>query len=59
MSYNSKNVRAVEEIFQCTSRPKLSEGACQESWESRTGKVMSSKRPPTFKGTFFPVPPLK
>ena len=53
MSYNSKNVRAVEEIFQCTSRPKLAEGACQESWESRTGKVMSSKRPPTLRELSF------
>ena len=31
MGYDSKNVRAVIEILQCTSRPNLSEGACQKS----------------------------
>ena len=45
MSYNSKNVTAVEEIFQCTSTPNLSEGTCQKSlsynWGSYEQKAIT------------------
>ena len=34
MSYNSKNVKAVAELFNCPNRPNISEGAYQESSES-------------------------
>ena len=35
MSYNSKNLIAVAEIIYSTSRPNLSERACQKTYEQK------------------------
>ena len=60
MSFNSKIVRAVAEIFKSRSRPNLSEGTWQKSCESSYNWANYKQKNTTyFKEAFLQVPLLK
>ena len=57
MGYSFKSIRTVVKMFECRSRPKLSEDAYQKYCVkiTRIEEVMSIKS----KEPFLPVPPLR
>ena len=60
IGYNSKDIRAMVKIFQCRSRPNLSENLCQKSCESNQNwGSYGQKKTTYFKEPFLPVPLLK
>ena len=60
MGYNSENIRAAVQVFQCRSRPNLSEDVCQKSRESNQNWGSYEQKGTTyFKEPFLPVPLLK
>ena len=53
MDYNSENIRSEVQVFQCRSRPNLSENVCQQSRESNQNQGSYEQKGTTyFKSTF-------
>ena len=60
MGYSAENIRATVQVFQCTSRPNLSENVCQKSSENNQNwGSFEQKWTIYFKKPFLPVTLLK
>ena len=60
MGYNSENIRAAVQVFNCKSRPNLSENVCEKSHESNQNWGSYEQKGTTyFKKPLLSVPLLK